>query len=137
MWFHTVRESWKNINCWKNVPLLICSRHFKHRCYSSENKLKKSTFPTLFPTAPWSHLCRFVSEHNYASLCTQELKRRGGDFGCLNQNLFRINYLHRSILLKRVFVYMNNVKKSFMKEMNRDIIFLPPPPCCFALFTKS
>ena len=59
IWFYTFRESWDNINCWKNVPLLICSRHFKHSCYSSENKLKKSAFPTLFPTAPWTHLRRF------------------------------------------------------------------------------
>ena len=72
-----VLEEWKNLNCWKISPYLICSRHFTHNSYSkSKKKLKKSAKPTLFLPRPASVTStQILAEHNYASPDIKLLKR--------------------------------------------------------------
>ena len=71
MRIHTVREEWKSLSCWKNIPTFICSRHFTKNSYSkSKKKFKKSAKPTVFlPT-------QILAEHNYAFPDNKVLKRR-------------------------------------------------------------
>ena len=74
---YKVRKDWKNLNCWKNVPNLICAKHFKENSYSSGKYLKKTAYPSLYLSSPgpgaWNQIGR---EHNYCSPGTQILKRR-------------------------------------------------------------